>query len=89
MASPSLSSLFSAAAPLAGGGGGAGVRTLGSPASVRPISHRQRRRRLVVASVKWRYKGTARKEAALSELIERKVAEATEAFYNYIFSESK
>lgn len=79
MASPSLSSLFSAAAPLAGGGGGGGVRTLGSPASVRPISHRQRRRRLVVVSVKWRYKGTARKEAALSELIERKVAEATEA----------
>jgi hypothetical protein len=32
---------------------------------------------LVVAFVRWRYKGTARKEAALSELIERKVAEAT------------
>uniref|UniRef100_A0A0E0IEE4 Serine/threonine-protein phosphatase n=1 Tax=Oryza nivara TaxID=4536 RepID=A0A0E0IEE4_ORYNI len=72
VASPSLTSLFSAAAA-------AGVRTLGSPASVRLCSHRQRRRRLVVAFVRWRYKGTARKEAALSELIERKVAEATEA----------
>ncbi|KAF0898046.1 hypothetical protein E2562_001721 [Oryza meyeriana var. granulata] len=78
MASPSLTSLFSAAA-LPAGVSGAGVRTLGAPASVRQCSHRQRRGRLVAASVKWRYKGTARKEAALSELIERKVAEATEA----------
>ncbi|TVU05168.1 hypothetical protein EJB05_48321 [Eragrostis curvula] len=35
--------------------------------------------RLVAAAVKRRYKGTVRKEAALAELIERKVAEAMEA----------
>ncbi|XP_006659583.1 calvin cycle protein CP12-3, chloroplastic-like [Oryza brachyantha] len=71
MASPPLTSLFSAAAPPAG--------AFGAPAYARLCPHRQRRRRPVAASVKWRYKGTARKEAVLSELIERKVAEATEA----------
>ncbi|KAG8047827.1 hypothetical protein GUJ93_ZPchr0008g13380 [Zizania palustris] len=77
MASPSLPSIFSAAA-LPAGGAGPGARILSALASVR-VCPRQHRRRMVAASVKWRYKGTARKEAALSELIERKVAEATEA----------
>ncbi|KAL5221466.1 hypothetical protein ABZP36_026179 [Zizania latifolia] len=77
MASPYLTSLFSAAA-LPAGGAGPGARILSALASVRVCPHQQRRR-MVAASVKRRYKGTARKEAALSELIERKVAEATEA----------
>ncbi|CAO2207250.1 unnamed protein product [Urochloa humidicola] len=43
-------------------------------------SHQQQPRRLVAAAAaRRRYKGTARKEAALAELVERKVAEAMEA----------
>lgn len=77
MASPSTVSLFSATALLAGAITGSHQ----SPSSVRlwsrdRVRHQQR---LVAAAVKRRYKGTARKEAALAELIERKVAEAMEA----------
>ncbi|XP_062195416.1 calvin cycle protein CP12-3, chloroplastic-like [Phragmites australis] len=78
MASPSIASLFSATALQV---------VAGSPSSVRVWCHdhgarhqQQPARRLVAAAaVKRRYKGTARKEAALAELIERKVAEAMEA----------
>ncbi|GJN03969.1 hypothetical protein PR202_ga21472 [Eleusine coracana subsp. coracana] len=76
MASSSIVSLVYATALPAGAVNGAGQ----PPSSVRPWCHDRARRqqRLVAAAVKRRYKGTARKEAALAELIERKVAEAME-----------
>lgn len=66
MASPCISSLFSAAPALPAG---VGARQ----------QQRQPRRLVAAAAAKRRYKGTARKEAALAELVERKVAEAMEA----------
>ncbi|PAN36203.1 hypothetical protein GQ55_6G252100 [Panicum hallii var. hallii] len=80
MASPCLASLFSAASALP-----AGIGTRRSPPSARAWHHdnctHHQLQRLVVAAAaaKRRYKGTARKEAALAELVERKVAEAMEA----------
>ncbi|WOL19508.1 calvin cycle protein CP12-3, chloroplastic [Canna indica] len=58
-----------------------------APAPPMLISHRRRPRRLVFAGPAAaegargtrRYKGTARREAALTEMIERKVAEAMDA----------
>ncbi|RLN05265.1 calvin cycle protein CP12-3, chloroplastic-like [Panicum miliaceum] len=66
MASPCIASLFSAASALPAGVGA-------------PHQQRQPRRLVVAAAAKRRYKGTARREAALAELVERKVAEAMEA----------
>ncbi|KAL6858944.1 hypothetical protein ACP4OV_017946 [Aristida adscensionis] len=82
MASSSTAYLLSTAAiPAAAAGGVAGTRRSASSIRARYLHdarHQQQRpRRLVAAAaVKRRYKGTARKEAALAELIERKVAEA-------------
>ena len=67
MASSSVASLFSAASALPAGVG---------------ARQQQRQPRLLVAAAaaaKHRYKGTVRREAALAELVERKVAEAMEA----------
>ncbi|XP_062192312.1 calvin cycle protein CP12-3, chloroplastic-like [Phragmites australis] len=83
MASSSIASLLSAA-NLPAVAGAAAHR---SPPYVLLWRHehgarrqQQPMRRLVVAAaVKRRYKGTTNKEAALAELIERKVAEAMEA----------
>lgn len=49
--------------------------------SVRPWRHRHHQpvARRLVAAARRRYKGTANKEAALADLVERKVAEAMEA----------
>jgi len=66
MASSSVASLFSAASALPAGVGGR-------------QQQRQPRRLVVAAAAKRRYKGTVRREAALAELVERKVAEAMEA----------
>uniref|UniRef100_A0ACD6AM39 Uncharacterized protein n=2 Tax=Avena sativa TaxID=4498 RepID=A0ACD6AM39_AVESA len=65
-------SVFSTTAPPAGAG------TARAPGSTR--MYQRKESRAVVAGIRRRmYKGTARKEAALADLIERKVAEATEA----------
>ena len=70
MASSSVASLFSAASAL--------------PAGVGGRQQQRQPRRLAAAAAaaaaaKRRYKGTVRREAALAELVERKVAEAMEA----------
>jgi hypothetical protein len=78
MASSSIASLVSAAALPAGAVNGAGL----PPSSVHLWCHDRalrQQQRLVAAAVKRRYKGTVMREAALAELIERKVAEAMEA----------
>lgn len=86
MASPSIDCPFSPTA--LPDGAGAGACAPRSPSSVRLWRHHngtrmrqqhQARRRLVMAAARRRYKGTARREAALAELVERKIAEATEA----------
>nr|CAB3481423.1 unnamed protein product [Digitaria exilis] len=80
MASSSIASLlFSAASALPAGSGARRSPPFGR-AATRHQQQQQPRRRLVVAAAgKRRYKGTARKEALLAELVERKVAEAMEA----------
>lgn len=78
MASPSIASLFPAASALP-----AGIGAHRSPPCARVVTRhqqqQQQRRLVAAAAAKRRYKGTARKEAALAELVERKVAEAMEA----------
>ncbi|XP_066353387.1 calvin cycle protein CP12-3, chloroplastic-like [Miscanthus floridulus] len=78
MASPSIGCPSSSTALPAG----AGLRR--SPSSVHPWRRRhhqqqQARRLVMAAAARRRYKGTVRREAALAELVERKVAEAMEA----------
>lgn len=77
MASSSAAYLFLPAASALPTGLGA----LRSPPYARVVTrhHQQPRRLVAAAAAKRRYKGTARREAALAELVERKVAEATEA----------
>ncbi|WVZ92222.1 hypothetical protein U9M48_038305 [Paspalum notatum var. saurae] len=80
MASPSAVSLTSSPAALPAGPGAPRPRL--PPCSVRPFGARhqhQPRRVVAAAAARRRYKGTARKEAALAALVERKVAEAMEA----------
>ncbi|CAM0147087.1 unnamed protein product [Urochloa decumbens] len=77
MASSSILSLFPAASALP-----AGLSASRSPPCARVVTRRQQqqpRRLVAAAAAKRRYKGTARREAALAELVERKVAEAMEA----------
>ncbi|CAD6246002.1 unnamed protein product [Miscanthus lutarioriparius] len=81
MASPSISCPCSPTAVPAGAG--AGLRR--SPSSVHPWRHhhqqrqQQARRLVMAAAARRRYRGTVRREAALAELVERKIAEAMEA----------
>ncbi|CAL5005328.1 unnamed protein product [Urochloa decumbens] len=77
MASSSILSLFPAASALPTG---ISARRSPPPCARVVTRHQQQQRRLVpAAAAKRRYKGTARREAALAELVERKVAEAMEA----------
>ncbi|CAO2192059.1 unnamed protein product [Urochloa humidicola] len=75
----SIASLFPAASALPAG---IGARRSPPPYPCVVTLHQQLqqpRRLVAAAAAKRRYKGTARKEAALAELVERKVEEAMEA----------